>query len=157
MEGRILEVVSFNLVMSSPIQLQHLYLTYFQITKEQYHLSKYFLESSMINHKMIYYSASILAIACLYLSNQIFLIKENQEFILNSKENIADAHQPISFSTNDIEEKELKECAINMWKNCRSLFNSELSATKRKYSKPIYCSILKMVEQYFDKENEQEF
>ena len=122
MENDILKKLNFNIVYPTPNDFYNILSKLYNFDKKQYYLGKYFIECVLIDYKMIKYSSSVIAAACIYLVMKYFGINGYQKlynnFIINE----------------DNPENIIKDSAKNIYELVRNLSKSKLKTVKNKYS-----------------------
>ena len=135
MEENILKILNFNILVPTCNDFYNIISKALNFNEKQYFLGKYFLESSLIDYKMIKYKASVLAVACSYIVIKFFKIGNYKILYSNG---IIKAEYP---------EKLIKEAAKDICFLVKNLYFSNLKAVKEKYSSPQFHNVVQYVEQ----------
>ena len=135
MEEKILIVLNFNILAPTCNDFYNIISKAFNFNETQYFLGKYFLESCLIDYKMIKYNASVLAVACSYVVIKFFGIGNYKILYSNG---IIKAEYP---------EKLIKEAAKDICFLVKNLYISNLKAIKDKYSLPEFNNVAQYAEQ----------
>ena len=135
METHVLKVLSFNIISPTPNDFYNIIAKAFNFDKNQYFLGKYFMESSLIDYKMIKYSSSVIGVSCAYIVMKFFGINNYKCLYSNDviKENCP--------------QKTIKDCAREICFLVRNLSQSNLKAVKDKYFLPEFLSVAQYCEQ----------
>ena len=135
MEAHVLKILGFNIISPSPNDFYNIIAKAFNFDKNQYFLGKYFMESSLIDYKMIKYSSSVIGVSCAYIVMKFFGINNYKCLYSNDviKENCP--------------QKTIKDCAREICFLVRNLSQSNLKAVKDKYFLPEFLSVAQYCEQ----------
>ena len=121
MENDILKKLNFNIVYPTPNDFYNILSKLYNLDKKQYYLGKYFIECVLIDYKMIKYSSSVIAAACIYLVMKYFGINGYQKLYSNC---IINENNP---------ENIIKDSAKNIYELVGNLSKSKLKTVKNKY------------------------
>ena len=72
MEKKVLKVLNFNIVAPTANDFYNIITKAFGFDQKQFYLGKYFLESSLIDYRMIKYSSSVIGVSCAYIVMKFF-------------------------------------------------------------------------------------
>jgi len=72
MEMKVLKVLHFNIVAPTANDFYNIITKAFGFDQKQFYLGKYFLESSLIDYRMIKYSSSVIGVSCAYIVMKFF-------------------------------------------------------------------------------------
>ena len=135
MEAQVLKVLNFNIIAPTANDFYNIISKAFNFDKKQFYLGKYFLESSLIDYRMIRYSSSVLAVSCAYIVMKFFAINNYKNLYSNEiiKENCP--------------QKVIKDAAREICFLVRNLSQSTLKAVKDKYSLPQFLNVAQYCEQ----------
>ena len=122
MENEILKRLNFFIVCPNPIDFYNILSKMFNFGKKQYYLGNYFIESALINYKILKYSSSVIASSCAYLVMKYYRINGYQKlynnFIINEK----------------YPEDVIKDAAKEIYCLVDNLPKSKFKSVKKKYS-----------------------
>ena len=122
MENEILKRLNFFIVCPNPIDFYNILSKMFNFGKKQYYLGNYFIESALINYKILKYSSSVIASSCAYLVMKYYRINGYQKlynnFIINEK----------------YPENVIKDAAKEIYCLVDNLPKSKFKSVKKKYS-----------------------
>ena len=121
MENDILKKLNFNIVYPTPNDFYNILSKLYNLDKKQYYLGKYFIECVLIDYKMIKYSSSVIAAACVYLVMKYFGINGYQKLYSNF---IINENNPESI---------IKDSAKDIYDLVGNLSKSKLKTVKNKY------------------------
>ena len=135
MEIQVLKVLNFNIIAPTANDFYNIIAKAFNFDNIQFYLGKYFLESSLIDYRMIRYSSSVLAVSCAYIVMKFFAINNYKNLYSNEiiKENCP--------------QKVIKDAAREICFLVRNLSQSTLKAVKDKYSLPQFLNVAQYCEQ----------
>ena len=122
MEAHVLNVLDFEILSPSADEFYNILSKCFSFNKEQKFLGEYFMDSSLIDYKMLKYTPSIIAAACAYIVMKFYGIKKYKDLYSS---NMVMKESP---------QKAIKDCARDLCFLVKNLSNSSLKATKEKYS-----------------------
>ena len=122
MEAHVLNILNFEILSPSADEFYNILSKCFSFNKEQKFLGEYFMDSSLIDYKMLKYTPSIIATACAYIVMKFYGIKKYKD-LYSSNMVMMDSPQ-----------KAIKDCARDLCFFVKNLSNSSLKATKEKYS-----------------------
>ena len=131
MENDILLKLKFDIISPTPIDFYNIITKAYNLQKEQYLFGKYFMESSLIDYKLLKYPASVIGVACAYVTMKFFGIKDYKK--LYSK-NILNKNNP---------KKVIKDAARDICFAVKNIHNSNLQSVRDKYSSPHYLNVAK--------------
>ena len=121
-EAHVLNILNFEILSPSADEFYNILSKCFSFNKEQKFLGEYFMDSSLIDYKMLKYTPSIIATACAYIVMKFYGIKKYKD-LYSSNMVMMDSPQ-----------KAIKDCARDLCFFVKNLSNSSLKATKEKYS-----------------------
>lgn len=127
MEQHILNVLGYNLNVTSPYRFLNYFYHKFNPGAKVYNMSLYFIELSLLEYKFLKYKPSSCAASALYLSNR--LINKDSGWDLKVGNTIG------------YKEIELKQCAKELVAIMQGVATSTLNAVRRKYSLGKYMAI----------------
>jgi hypothetical protein len=130
MESKIISALEFKLTATSSNRFLERFLLINESHEKIVSLSKYLIELSLVEYKMLKYIPSLLASAALYLSNKIF--KKNQSW--------SDALAEHTSYT----ELDLRTCAKDLCLLMQNADKSNLQAVKRKFGTPVHHAVSKI-------------
>lgn len=130
MEGKILSALEFNINSNSPLKFLERYSRLDSTGEKGIMLSKYIMELSLIDYKMLKYSPSLIAASSLYLSNKIL-------------------KKPISWSellekNTFFNENDVRICGKDLFILVQNANKSSLTAVKRKYGDSKFSFVSKI-------------
>ena len=129
MENDILLKLKFNIICPTPIDFYNIVSKAYNFDKKKYFLGKYFMESCLIDINLIKYSASVIGVACAYVTMKFFGDHNYKE--LYSK-TILNESKP---------KKVIKDAARDICFSVSKVHNSNLQSVRDKYSLPIYLNV----------------
>ena len=135
MEKKVLKILDFNIIAPTSNDFYNIIAKAFCFDQKQFYLGKYFLESSLIDYRMIKYNPSVLAVACAYIVMKFFGI--NNYKILYKNEVVNDP----------CPQKIIKEAARDICSLVKNLGESTLKAVKDKYSLNQFFNVAQFCEQ----------
>ena len=135
MEKKVLKILDFNIIAPTSNDFYNIISKAFCFDQRQFYLGKYFLESSLIDYRMIKYNPSVLAVACSYIVMKFFGI--NNYKILYKNEVVNDP----------CPQKIIKEAARDICSLVKNLGESTLKAVKDKYSLNQFFNVAQFCEQ----------
>jgi len=124
MENDILIKLEFNIISPSALDFYNIISKAFKFDLKQYLLGKYFLESSLLDSRLLKYAPSVIGISCAYVTMKFFGFPNYKD--LYSKD-MLNEQEP---------QKVIKDAARDICFFVRNLHNSNLKAVKNKYSLP---------------------
>jgi len=128
MEQEILKTVNYIILTPSPLRFFEFISFFFRFSMQQFMFGRYLLEVSLIDYRMIKYSASIIACSCAYITMKFFNFKDYNLI-----------YTPFFCSGNS--PNLIKDCAREL---CYMIDNSSeynLTAAKRKFSKKEFMEV----------------
>lgn len=135
MEKRVLKVLNFNIVAPTANDFYNIIAKAFCFDQRQFYLGKYFLESSLIDYRMIKYSSSVIGVSCAYIVMKFFGI-DNYKILYRNE------------VVNEIcPQKIIKEAARDICFLVKNLSQSTLKAVKDKYSLNHFLNVVQYCEQ----------
>jgi len=135
MEKRVLKVLNFNIVAPTANDFYNIIAKAFCFDQKQFYLGKYFLESSLIDYRMIKYSSSVIGVSCAYIVMKFFGI-DNYKILYRNE------------VVNEIcPQKIIKEAARDICFLVKNLSQSTLKAVKDKYSLNHFLNVVQYCEQ----------
>ena len=135
MEKKVLKILDFNIIAPTPNDFYNIIAKAFCFDEKQFYLGKYFLESALIDYRMIKYMPSVLASSCAYIVMKFFGIDNYK--ILYKNEVVSDI----------CPQKVIKEAARDICSLVKNLSQSSLKAVKDKYSLNQFCNVAQFCEQ----------
>ena len=135
MEKKVLKVLDFNIVAPTSNDFYNIIAKAFGFDQRQFYLGKYFLESSLIDYRMINYNPSVIAVACAYIVMKFFGIDNYK--ILYKNEVVNDP----------CPQKIIKEAARDICTLVKNLSESTLKAVKDKYSLNQFLNVVQFCAQ----------
>ena len=135
MEKKVLKVLDFNIIAPTANDFYNIIAKAFGFDQKQFYLGKYFLESSLIDYRMIKYSSSVIGVACAYIVMKFFNIYNYKILYKNEvvKENCP--------------QRVIKEAARDICYLVKNLSQSTLKAVKDKYSLNHFLNVVQFCEQ----------
>ena len=135
MEKKVLKVLNFNIVAPTANDFYNIITKAFGFDQKQFYLGKYFLESSLIDYRMIKYSSSVIGVSCAYIVMKFFGI-DNYKILYKNE------------VVNEIcPQKAIKEAARDICFLVKNLSQSTLKAVKDKYSLNNFLNVVQYCEQ----------
>ena len=135
MEKKVLKILDFNIISPTPNDFYNIIAKAFCFDQKQFYLGKYFLESALIDYRMLKYNPSVIASSCAYIVMKFFGIDNYK--ILYKNEVVNDA----------CPQKAIKEAARDICSLVKNLSQSTLKAVKDKYSLNQFCNVAQFCEQ----------
>ena len=135
MEKKVLKVLDFNIIAPTANDFYNIVAKAFGFEQKQFYLGKYFLESALIDYRMIKYSSSVIGVACAYIVMKFFNIYNYKILYKNEvvKENCP--------------QRVIKEAARDICYLVKNLSQSTLKAVKDKYSLNHFLNVVQFCEQ----------
>ena len=135
MEKKVLKLLDFNIVAPTANDFYNIITKAFGFDQKQFYLGKYFLESALIDYRMIKYSSSVIGVSCAYIVMKFFGI-DNYKILYKSE------------VVNEIcPQKIIKEAARDICFLVKNLSQSTLKAVKDKYSLNHFLNVVQYCEQ----------
>jgi hypothetical protein len=129
MENDILLKLKFNIICPTPLDFYNIVSKAFNFDERKYFLGKYFMESCLIDYNFIKYSASVIGIACAYITMKFFGDHSYKELYSNK-------------ILNEIKPKKvIKDAAREICISVNKIHNSNLQSVRNKYSLPNYLNV----------------
>ena len=135
MEKKVLKLLNFNIIAPTPNDFYNIITKAFCFDQKQFYLGKYFLESSLIDYRMIKYSSSVIGVSCAYIVMKFFGI-DNYKILY--KNEVVKENCP---------QKVIKEAARDICFLVKNLSQSTLKAVKDKYSLNHFLNVVQYCEQ----------
>ena len=135
MEKKVLKILDFNIVVPTPNDFYNIIAKAFCFDQKQFYLGKYFLESALIDYRMIEYNPSVIAVSCAYIVMKFFGI-ENYKLLYKSE-----------VVNDECPQKIIKEAARDICSLVKNLSQSSLKAVKDKYSLNQFYNVALLCEQ----------
>ena len=135
MEIYVLQTLNYDVFLSTSEEFYGILSKAFNFNKVQHCLGEYFLDSSLIDYRLLKYKPSIIAAACAYIVMKFSAMEGYKE--LYSQRIVMD----------DYPQKIIKECAKDLCFFVKDLSNSFLRAAKDKYSLPQFYNVAALCEQ----------
>ena len=135
MEKKVLKILDFNIVAPTANDFYNIIAKAFCLDQKQFYLGKYFLESSLIDYRMIKYSSSVIGVSCAYIVMKFFGI-DNYKILY--KNEVVNENCP---------QKVIKEAARDICFLVKNLSQSTLKAVKDKYSLNHFLNVVQFCEQ----------
>ena len=135
MEKKVLKILDFNIVAPTANDFYNIITKAFCFDQKQFYLGKYFLESSLIDYRMIKYSSSVIGVSCAYIVMKFFGI-DNYKILY--KNEVVKENCP---------QKVIKEAARDICFLVKNLSQSTLKAVKDKYSLNHFLNVVQYCEQ----------
>jgi cyclin B len=129
MEKDIILKLGFNIICPSPIDFYNIVSKAYNFDKMKYFLGKYFIESCLIDYNLLKYSASVIGVACAYVTMKFFGDRNYKELYLKK---ILNENKP---------KKTIKDAAREICYSVKKTHNSNLQSVRNKYSLPIYLNV----------------
>lgn len=123
MEGKILNALNFNLTIPSSLRFLERFALVAGLDEKMLNMTKYLLELSLVEYKMLKYSPSTLACSAIYLINKIHK---------------KDGWSSVMVSQSKYSETQLRPCAKELCILLQNVGKSNLQAVKRKFSTAKY-------------------
>ena len=135
MEKKVLKILDFNIIAPTPNDFYNIIAKAFCFDQRQFYLGKYFLESALIDYRMIKYTPSVIASSCAYVVMKFFGI-DNYKILYKNE------------VVNDVcPQKAIKEAARDICSLVKNLSQSSLKAVKDKYSLNQFYNVAQFCEQ----------
>ena len=135
MEKKVLKILDFNIIAPTPNDFYNIISKAFCFDQRQFYLGKYFLESALIDYRMLKYTPSVIASSCAYIVMKFFGI-DNYKILYKSE------------VVNDVcPQKAIKEAARDICSLVKNLSQSSLKAVKDKYSLNQFYNVAQFCEQ----------
>ena len=135
MENDILKVLCFDVRLPTANDFYNIVSKANNFNQNQYYLGKYILDSSLIDYQMLKYPPSVIGVSCVYFVMKFFGLENYKN--LYSKDLVNDSFP----------EKVIKEAAKNICFFVKNLSQSNLQATKNKYSTTKYLNVAGLIEE----------
>ena len=135
MEKKVLKILKFNIISPTSNDFYNIISKAFGFDQKQFYLGKYFLESSLIDYRMIKYNPSVIGVSCAYIVMKFFGI--NNYKILYKNEVVNDP----------CPQKIIKEAARDICALVKNLAESTLKAVKDKYCLNQFLNVALLCEQ----------
>ena len=135
MEKKVLKILNFNIIAPTSNDFYNIISKAFCFDEKQFYLGKYFLESTLIDYRMIKYNPSVIGVSCAYIVMKFFGI--NNYKILYKNEVVNDP----------CPQKIIKEVARDICSLVKNLGESTLKAVKDKYSLNQFFNVAQFCEQ----------
>ena len=135
MEKKVLKILDFNIVAPTANDFYNIITKAFCFDQKQFYLGKYFLESSLIDYRMIKYSSSVIGVSCAYIVMKFFGI-DNYKILY--KNEVVKENCP---------QKVIKEAARDICVLVKNLSQSTLKAVKDKYFLNHFLNVVQYCEQ----------
>ena len=135
MEKKVLKVLNFNIIAPTANDFYNIIAKAFGFDQKQFYLGKYFLESALIDYRMIKYSSSVIGVSCAYIVMKFFGI-DNYKILY--KNEVVNENCP---------QKAIKEAARDICFLVKNLSQSTLKAVKDKYSLNHFLNVVQYCEQ----------
>ena len=135
MENNILRILNFNILSPTSNDFYNIIAKAFNFGKKEYFFGKYFLESSLIDYRMIKFSSSVIAVSCAYIVMKFFGIDNYK--ILYSNDVVKE----------ECSQKIIKEAAREVYILVKNLSQSTLKAVKDKYTLSQFLNVTQYSEQ----------
>ena len=129
MEKDIILKLGFNIICPTPIDFYNIVSKAYNFDKMKYFLGKYFIESCLIDYNLLKYSASVIGVACAYVTMKFFGDRNYKELYLKK---ILNENKP---------KKTIKDAAREICYSVKKTHNSNLQSVRNKYSLPIYLNV----------------
>lgn len=134
MENHILKTIKFNIFYPQTEEFYNILAKIMKLNDIQKYFGKYFLESTLIDYKMIKYNPSVIAIACIYIAMKFFKLDGYKSLYENE---ILGENCPKTY---------IKKAAREICFLVKNLSTSPFDAVKKKYSTNLYCNVTKYCE-----------
>ena len=135
MENNILKMLNFNIFAPTSNDFYNIIAKAFNFGNKEYFFGKYFLESSLIDYRMIKFPSSVIAVSCAYIVMKFFGIDNYK--ILYSNDVVKE----------ECPQKIIKEAAREVYTLVKNLSQSTLKAVKDKYSLSQFLNVAQYAEQ----------
>ena len=135
MEKKVLKVLNFNIIAPTANDFYNIIAKAFGFDQKQFYLGKYFLESALIDYRMIKYSSSVIGVSCAYIVMKFFGI-DNYKILY--KNEVVKENCP---------QRVIKEAARDICYLVKNLSQSTLKAVKDKYSLNHFLNVVQYCEQ----------
>ena len=132
-EKKIVECLDYDFLTPTAEEFFDLIAEYFNFNEKQKFFGKYFLEASLIDYSLLKYKPNIIAIACCYIVMKYFNLN-GIKFLLNSDKI-------------NINKKDIKNCAIELYILVKNLSKSSLEALKKKYMSDKFLNVADLCEE----------
>ena len=135
MEKKVLKILNFNIIAPTSNDFYNIIAKAVCFDQRQFYLGKYFLESSLIDYRMVKYNPSVIGVSCAYIVMKFFGI--NNYKILYKNEVVNDP----------CPQKIIKEAARDICALVKNLAESTLKAVKDKYCLNQFLNVALLCEQ----------
>ena len=135
MENNILRILNFNILSPTSNDFYNIIAKAFNFGKKEYFFGKYFLESSLIDYRMIKFPSSVIAVSCAYIVMKFFGI-ENYKMLYSN-----------DVVKEECPQKIIKEAAREVYILVKNLSQSTLKAVKDKYTLSQFLNVAQYSEQ----------
>lgn len=132
MEDDVLQILEYNVLTPTSIQFYQIISKYFNFDDKVHYLGKFFLENSLIDYEMIFFSPSIIAFSCAYIVMKYFGLK-NYKYLF----------EIYNFYNNESNQKIIKDVARKLCFLVKNLSKSNLKSIKEKYSNSKFFCVSK--------------
>lgn len=122
MEMNIMKTLNFEILSPTPEEFFNILSKIFNLNKMQHHFGEYFLDSALIDYKLLKYKPSTIAVSCTYIVMKYFGLNGYKDLYIPRMTMLENP------------QKIIKDCARDLCFLVKNLSNSSLRATKDKYS-----------------------
>jgi len=131
-EKDVLRILNYNIVKPTALDFYEILSKSYNFNSKQYFLGRYFMESTLIDYRMLKYKSSTIACTCAYLVMKFFGLK-NYQSIYNK--NLSNS------SSDENSQKLIKETARKICFLIKNLATFSLKSLKEKYNYPPFENI----------------
>ena len=135
MENNILKILNFNILSPTSNDFYNIIAKAFNFGEKEYFFGKYFLESSLIDYRMIRFPSSVIAVSCAYIVMKFFGI-DNYKMLYSN-----------DVVKEECPQKIIKEAAREVYILVKNLSQSTLKAVKDKYTLSQFLNVAQYSEQ----------
>lgn len=122
MEMDIMKTLNFEILSPTPEEFFNILSKVFNLNEMQHHFGEYFLDSALLDYKLLKYKPSTIAVSCTYIVMKYFKLDNYKELYMPK----------ITMIENP--QKTIKDCARDLCFLVKNVSNSSLRAAKEKYS-----------------------
>ena len=122
MEMDIMKTLNFEILSPTPEEFFNILSKVFNLNEMQHHFGEYFLDSALLDYKLLKYKPSTIAVSCTYIVMKYFKLNNYKELYMPK----------ITMIENP--QKTIKDCARDLCFLVKNVSNSSLRAAKEKYS-----------------------
>lgn len=135
MEILVLQTLNFDILYPTSDEFYNILSKIFNFNKTQKLLGEYFMDSSLLDYKILKNKPSVIAASCAYLVMKFFGIKGNNQLFLSK-----------IIAEDESKHEIINECAKELCFLVKNLSNSHFKATKEKYTLKEYDKVALLFE-----------